>query len=621
MNKRFCIIAFIVLTFSLNSFGNWQARVDSLKALITIESPDSTKVRLHTEIADELFLNKPEKAYEHILEVVAIAERNADSSLLYEGYISLSYYFSMMNDYQSALEYIYEAFNLSENNTAQMASCHSRLADAFYFTDDMDKSIYHTRLSLTINTKLGDTLQMIYNLHDIGMWHLEYDNYDSALFYIYKARAYYNNIDKHPLPLLESHLGQIYTYMNLFDSALHYHFEALRLDSLSDSQYEITIDENYISNTYLRKKNYEKAIYYANKSMEHSKELELLDVIRDNYELLYKSYEEKGDFKKALEYSLLRNDYADSLRDKNKESIIQGLNAKFSFNEQHQKLQSQAAENTLLRKKKTLLMFLSVVSLLFLSSTLIIIIQIYQKNKVNRIMLKELEKSNNAKEKMISVISHDLRGSVGTLRNSVQMIIDESLDFEATKELLVSFFPVVDSTYDLLENLLTWANYSKESLEPSFERFHIIPIIEKSIQHTHHLAESKNIEIVNKVEDAIVTADKNMLSTIVRNLISNAVKFSHPKSKVTITSMAINNSISEITIIDEGIGMKPEVLNQIFIRPTDYHSKGTCGERGSGLGLAMCKTFIEKQGGKIWAKSKLGKGSSFSFTIPVVQKN
>ena len=220
---------------------------------------------------------------------------------------------------------------------------------------------------------------------------------------------------------------------------------------------------------------------------------------------------------------------------------------------------------------------------------------------------------------MISVISHDLRSSIGTLRNSVEMIIDESINPEAALELLVSFFPIVDSTYDLLENLLTWADYSKEDLDPSLEKIEINPIIEKSIQHTSHLAESKNIKIVSRIKNGIVIADKNMLSTIVRNLISNAVKFSNPETQVIITSTTTNN-IVEITVEDEGIGMNPEVLNNIFTNPANYHSKGTSGERGSGLGLSMCKSFIEIQGGKISAKSQLGKGSSFSFTIPLAQK-
>jgi signal transduction histidine kinase len=126
-----------------------------------------------------------------------------------------------------------------------------------------------------------------------------------------------------------------------------------------------------------------------------------------------------------------------------------------------------------------------------------------------------------------------------------------------------SFFPVVDSTYDLLENLLTWAKYGKESLDPMFEQVDIKSIVEKSILHTSHLAISKNISIINHVEETIVLADRNMLLTVVRNLISNAIKFSQPKSQVVVSS-ATSSSIAEIKIKDFGVGMKENVLNNIF---------------------------------------------------------
>ncbi len=140
MTKRFYIIILLTLSILPNSIGNWQVNVDSLQALITKDSPDSVRARLHTEIADELLLNKPEDAYQHILEIISIAEKNADSTLLYTGYTYINTYFLLLNDYQSSLEFIYKAFELSENNKSQKAYCHSLLSEIFYFTDDLEKS-------------------------------------------------------------------------------------------------------------------------------------------------------------------------------------------------------------------------------------------------------------------------------------------------------------------------------------------------------------------------------------------------------------------------------------------------------------------------------------------------
>ena len=111
-----------------------------------------------------------------------------------------------------------------------------------------------------------------------------------------------------------------------------------------------------------------------------------------------------------------------------------------------------------------------------------------------------------------------------------------------------------------------------------------------------------------------------MILCVLRNLISNSIKFSHPNSKVTIQS-EIKKDMCIVSVSDEGIGIKPEVLKKIFESPQDLHSSGTMGERGSGLGIALCRTFIQKHRGKLWAESVPEKGSTFFFSIPVTTKN
>lgn len=617
MLKKHYILLIIFLILSSSAWCNqWQEQVDSLKALIAVETSDATIAELNLEIAEELMLNQPENSYKYLQDALISAEKIVDTALLYECNLGLSDFYSIMNNYESSLEYLYLALDLIENDKSKISACHNRLSEIFYFNDDMDKSIYHSRIAIALDYEMGDTLDLSYDFHNIGTWHLEKEIYDSALYYLYKAIQYHSYISDESNSLFISHLGQTFTYMDQFDSALYYHFKALHLDSLYESEYEVAIDENYISNTYLRKKDYDKAIYYANKSLDRAEAMGLMDIMHYNYEQLYLTYKEKGDFKTALEYAILQNNYADSLREKNKEVIIQGLDAKYRFNQQKQQIELQNIENLLLRKQKTSLLILSILGLLLFISALFIVIQVTQKHKAKQKLLGELKKANSSKDKLISVISHDLRSSIGTIRNSFEVFRDKSLDQKTKDELLESFFPVVDSTYDLLENLLTWANYGKDDLKPSIKIIDIKPILEKAIHHTQHLADSKQIEILNKVNSTRVLADTNMLATIIRNLISNAVKFSNPNSQVIISSFISDETVI-VNVKDNGIGMKPEVLERIFVEPTEYHSKGTRGERGSGLGLSMCKSFIETLKGRIWAKSEVKKGSTFFFSIPL----
>lgn len=608
------LLAFLVF-IPLSGYSQEDTKeIDSLIAILNSDIPDSIKGPINIEVFDLLHIDDIKRSHHFLHDAYTIANRINDTALLFECYIAYSDFYSIMNDYDLALPYIYKALDITSSKKNR-ATCHNRLSELFYFTDNMDKSISHARIALQIDLEINDTAQFIIDYHNIGTWHLELNNFDSALHYLYIARKYHSYIDDTESPLILCHLGQTYSYSNVFDSALHYQFEALRLDSLFESEYDVAIDENYISNTYLRKKEYNNALKYAYKSYERSQKLGLIDLLLYNSELLSDAYEQKGDFEKALKYSKLQNEYADSIREINSETALLGYEAKYNFKQQEELIEAKNAENNLLRKQKSLLILLIFFGILLLISTLLIIRQVTQRHKARKKLLYEIEKANASKEQLISVISHDLRSSIGTLRNSMKLINDEQLDPDTQNELISGYYPIVDSTYDLLENLLTWSQYNKDDLRPNIDEVDIKSIIDKAIVHVHHLAETKNILIQNNTDNITCVADKQMLSIVARNLLSNAIKFSHKNTSVLIQSRFEDN-MCKISIEDQGIGIKPEILKNIFVRSTEFHTKGTLGERGSGLGLSLCKSFIEIQGGQIWVESIVNNGSTFTFSIP-----
>jgi signal transduction histidine kinase len=243
-------------------------------------------------------------------------------------------------------------------------------------------------------------------------------------------------------------------------------------------------------------------------------------------------------------------------------------------------------------------------------------ILVYRRQRIYRELTDQLQQANESKERLLSVISHDLRSSIGTLRTAAKVISEGITDMDDTRDLLESFYPVADSTYDLLENMLTWAKCNTKKITPEFFDINLKEIIEKAIEHTHHLADSKSIDIINTLSDQIVSADKNMILSVARNILHNAIKFSHQKSKVIISS-EIKNGLTIVSVSDNGIGMEPNHLKKIFENPEDIQTTGTMGERGSGLGIMICKTFLQSHGGDIWAESTPGKGTTFFFSLPI----
>ncbi len=225
---------------------------------------------------------------------------------------------------------------------------------------------------------------------------------------------------------------------------------------------------------------------------------------------------------------------------------------------------------------------------------------------------------NATKDKLFSIIGHDLRGPIGGLKTFIELLTSnyDLSDTQRLKKTLESMQIAANSTFELLENLLSWASSQKNEIIFAPEKTKLKELIQHLIDLFYKLTENKGISIIdNTVEDMHVYADKNMLMTILRNLISNAIKFT-PHEKNIYISAEKNENENIITIKDEGVGIKEENRSKLFKKNDYFTSSGTDNEKGSGLGLILCKDFIEKHNGKIWIESEIGKGSEFNFTLP-----
>lgn len=231
----------------------------------------------------------------------------------------------------------------------------------------------------------------------------------------------------------------------------------------------------------------------------------------------------------------------------------------------------------------------------------------------------KLEELNIAKDKFISILAHDLRNPFNSLIGFSDMLQNsiELAEMDKIKKYADIIQSTSKNTFDLLNNLLSWAYSQQQGVIINKETLNLNTVIQEILLVTEFIAESKNIEIyLNLDKDINVIADKEMLKTILRNLITNAIKYSFENSIIKIKA-AIKEEYVEIRISDSGIGMDEDTQNNLFNLLDAKSKKGTKGETGTGFGLILCKGFVEKNGGKIWVESKLEKGSDFIFTIPV----
>lgn len=229
-----------------------------------------------------------------------------------------------------------------------------------------------------------------------------------------------------------------------------------------------------------------------------------------------------------------------------------------------------------------------------------------------------LEELNAAKDKLFAIIGHDLKSPLTSLL-SLSHTLNEHLN-HLTKEELKRAIANVDQSaqnlFKLLDNLLEWTK-SQSGKSPILPRpFYLIDVIRENILYLSDTAQKKDITLNHNLDESIlVYADKNMISTVIRNLISNAIKFTQRGGTIEVLSIQKEDEII-VEVKDNGRGMKEEDRDKLFRIDSTTSTKGTEDEKGSGLGLLLCKDFVEKNGGAIWADSQPGKGSTFAFTVP-----
>jgi len=230
----------------------------------------------------------------------------------------------------------------------------------------------------------------------------------------------------------------------------------------------------------------------------------------------------------------------------------------------------------------------------------------------------QLIKLNAEKDKFFSIIAHDLKGPFNGFLNLTELMADSNEKFSPDEFIEYSKLlnEAARSLYKLLENLLEWAQVQKGAINFTPKDSDLSKMVSQSIETIFQRALQKRISIINEIVHAQkVYADEKMISTVLRNLLSNAVKFTRTDGKAIVKSGSFDNDTIEVSVEDNGVGIAEKDIHKLFKIEEKVSSKGTDGESSTGLGLLLCKEFIEMHGGKIWVESELGKGSKFKFTL------
>ncbi len=533
------------------------------------------------------------------------------------------------------LRYLLEALKYFEKNgTPQIISrIFNNIAVNYHAWKDYDKALEYYEKTLKSYRTLNDVLGQVIVLNNIGEIYKDKNSYSKALEYYQQTIDLADRDEAGDYYKAYGWIGEAETYCLMKEDALALEKAGLALEGFQKAKMKegIARSELIIGRAYILQKNYNEALKHLNRSAALAQNTGIIDLEQSVYRYKAEAYAGKRLYLEA--YMMLREytNLSDTLYKEEQMKELAQLRNELEITEKENEIELLQKDNQIkglyIRKQEIQNRFLFLI-LGFLAILFVIMFgYLRSRKKANELLQEknrrineqhvELIRVNETKDKFLSIISHDLRNPVGAFKDVVGQLADfpEMFSDELRQQIINELREESENTYFLLDNLLSWARSQKNNMRYSPEQLQLASLVDNNILLNSRLAERKKISLIAVVPpDLFVYADHNMINLILRNLISNAVKFTGENGNITVSATDMGEFVG-LSVTDSGIGIPEESIPKLFHETDHISTYGTNNEKGSGLGLLLCKEFVETNGGTISVKSALGKGSTFSFTL------
>lgn len=630
-----CAVFFALITLPGFSQSN---KIDSLESLVRSVPSDTTKVWLLNQLVESLREKDNNKAYTYAQKASELAELLNYKNGLALSLENLGWILYRKGDFSKSLAVSTQALKLAEeiNDKKGIARCLINIAAIHYEQKRFDNAIQYFRDAYGIASGVNDLRTMARCYNNIAYTFKGLERLDSAEVYAKKALQLSDDAnDRYMSAFALRTLGDVELGGKRMQAALKHYFSCYEIAIKLNNTFLKSSVLHRIAESYYTLKKYDEALNYLHENIGLANTFGFKDELERAYKLMAEIYYTTNDLKQAYHYQSLYVALHDSLYDQRGQEQIAMMQIQFETEMKQAQIElltkdAELKAKDINRKQVWIYFYVGCLSLLCILAFVFYYnnrhnrnarISLQQKNREIQHQTLQLRNLNSTKDKLFSIISHDLRSPVASLKALMEIVNTTGLTQGEFVDITKVLKRNLDSVYDDLDNLLLWAQTQLKGLNAVAENIDLRAVADEKVTLFVELAENKKINIINLIPEGLtVHADKNHIGLVFRNLLANAVKFNRVGGEIKLQATEADDEC-EISITDSGVGINESDLQKLFNPETHFTTPGTHKEKGIGIGLLLTKEFLEKNGGTIRVSSRAGTGTTFTFTLKTVKQS
>jgi signal transduction histidine kinase len=638
MNPKSCIRPVLTIAVAWLMSGPLPAAINTLRqadSLVQVlsQATDTARIDLLLTLTDELNSANPTQAFLYGREALDLSVEKKDQIRTGNSYEAIARIYTLNAVYVKALESLLHAMNVFETvkDTEKIARCDDNIGFVYMSANDFPNALSYFRKALILNKSIRNYHQIADNYMHMGLTYVKQDSVEKGLSYYTVSLLIADSLSMHKEKIdLLNYIGYGYARIGRHEDALKRFYKVLELVGATPDDYTRSSAMVNIARGYLSLRNLPAALKYGRDAYDLSGARHFNEVTRDAARVLSDIYAAQGDYKQSYNYFVTFKNLSDTILNITRADQLARMQTLYELNKKEQENAGLKIENVHSQRS---LRTSALVIILAATLVLVLALMLYLLNKLNNRQLslnrklaeqsKELEDLNDQKDRFFSFVAHNLKNPFNTIMGFAELMqrTDDNGDTKKPRQYARLIYDLSSQVQKVLSNLLEWSRLQRRTFECKPETVELSSLVKDVLEMNTREAARKDIHFnITAHEQVLVSADRSMITTVLQNLVSNAINFTPASGQITITCR-VENQEAVVSIADTGIGISAENLARLFNFDFSQSRIGPSDKSGAGLGLIICQEMIAKNNGSILAESEPGKGSKFTFMLPAILRD